>query len=186
MKWIATAILGITAIVGAALFALRFADGPTGIVAGGAFESGERYGGPEPDWTFLKDRGEGEFQLVDPPRSRTTWILEHEGRIYIPCGYMKSTWGRIWKQWPIEAERDGRALLRVDGRIYARQLVRVKDAPALPAIAAELVRKYLRDPAAASLSEAEFGARVGAVLAQIRDDGLWIFEMAAVPAGADV
>lgn len=177
LKRFAAAVLVVALAVAVVLVVLRFGDGPTGIVAGGAFTSGESYAGSEPDWSFLKDRAEVEFQLVEPARSRTTWILEHEGRIYIPCGYMKSTWGRIWKQWPIEAERDGRALLRVDGRIYERRLVRVKNSPALPALMSELARKYLLDPAVPADSPVR-AATIAGALAQVRDDALWIFELA--------
>ena len=79
------------------LVGARFADGPIAIFAGGPFTSGELVTGAEPDWSFAHDITEVEFQLVEPPRSRTTWILEHEGKIYIPCGYMTTTWGKIWK-----------------------------------------------------------------------------------------
>ena len=86
--------------VGVLLISMRFADGPWGIIAGGAFSSGEMYQGEEPDWSFLRDRETVEFQLENPTRSRTTWIVEHEGKIYIPSGYMNSTVGKIWKKWP--------------------------------------------------------------------------------------
>ena len=177
IKWLVYAALGVAVLAGITVFALRFGDGPTAIIAGGAFKTGEQYTGPEPDWSFLKDRQEVEFQLMDPERSRTTWIVEHEGRIYIPSGYMKSTLGKIWKQWPKEAERDGRALLRVDGKIYERTLVRVKESPALPTIVSELGRKYMGlVPAATTDPEAQAKQLEGA-LAQIRDDSLWIFEL---------
>ena len=58
----------------------RYADGPLEILAGGPFTSGELYRGTEPDWSFVADVQEVEFQLVDPARSRTTWILEHDGK----------------------------------------------------------------------------------------------------------
>ena len=121
----------------------RFADGPWAIIAGGSFTSGERVTGPEPDWSFVRDTQEVEFQSLDPARSRTTWILDHEGKAYIPCGYMTTWWGRIWKQWPIEAEKDGRILLRVGGEIYERQLVRVEDGPMIEPLLAQLSSKYL-------------------------------------------
>ena len=54
------------------LVAARFADGPVAIVAGGAFTSGELVTGVEPNWSFVRGIQEVEFQLVDPPRSRTT------------------------------------------------------------------------------------------------------------------
>ena len=92
---IALGLLGsLVLLVVLVLIGARFADGPVAIIAGGPFTSGELVTGPEPDWSFVRDIQEVEFQLVDPPRSRTTWILEHEGRIFIPCGYMTTTWAR--------------------------------------------------------------------------------------------
>jgi hypothetical protein len=148
--------------IGGVLIAARFADGPWEIIAGGPFTSGESYSGPEPDWSFVRELPTVEFQLIDPARSRTTWVLEHEGRIYIPCGYMTTTWGRIWKQWPIEAEKDGRAILRVDGKLYDRQLVRIKSGPVIEPVTQELRRKYNARPTVESVTS----------------DYLWIFELA--------
>ena len=145
------------------LVAARFADGPVAIIAGGPFTSGELVTGPEPDWSFVSDIQNVEFQLVDPARSRTTWILEHAGKAYIPCGYMTTWWGKIWKQWPLQAEQDGRAILRVDGRLYDRQLVRVMDGPEVEPVMAELGRKY---------------AGGAAFPREVFDSGyLWIFEL---------
>ena len=155
--------LGVLAFV-ALLVAARFADGPIGIVAGGPFRSGERVSGPEPDWSFVRDVREVEFQLLDPPRSRTTWILEHAGRVYIPCGYMDSSWGRLWKQWPLEAERDGRAILRIGNELYERELVRIADGPLLTPLLAELARKYR-------------GGRP-VPLSVVTSGSLWLFELA--------
>ncbi len=146
------------------LIGARFADGPVAIIAGGPFTSGELVTGPEPDWSFVHDIREVEFQLVDPPRSRTTWILEHEGRIYIPCGYMTTTWGKIWKQWPIEALEDGRAILRIGDRLYERQLVRIEEGPLLGPLTAELSRKYAG------------GADIGTEA--VTSGYLWLFELA--------
>ena len=83
-----------------------------------------------------------QFQLLDPPRSRTTFIMETEGRIFIPSGYMNSTMGKIWKHWPMEAEKDGRALLRVDGKLYERTMVRIEEGEILNGVLGELSRKY--------------------------------------------
>jgi len=90
----------------------------------------------------VKDFTTIEFQLIEPARSRTTWLMVHDGRIYIPCGYMTTTWGRIWKQWPIEAEKDGRAIARIDGKLYDRKLIRVTEGPQLEPLLSELGRKY--------------------------------------------
>jgi hypothetical protein len=122
--------------------AARFSDGPLAIVAGGPFKSGTVVDGPEPDWSFVHDVREVEFQLLEPPRSRTTWILDHEGKAYIPSGYMTTWWGKLWKQWPHEAEKDPRILLRIDGKLYERTLVRVQNGPVVAPLLAELSRKY--------------------------------------------
>jgi len=161
--------------VGLLLLAMRFADGPVGPIAGGEFTSGERHVGPEPDWSFVKDRSAVEFQLLYPPRSRTTWILEHDNRIYIPCGFMDSAVGQIWKQWPLEAEEDGRALLRVDGVLYDRELTRIREGDQLPFLLAELGRKYLRGDEAMSAEQQQEALADG--LQRIADESLWIFEM---------
>ena len=150
--------------VALALVGARFADGPLAIIAGGPFTSGDLVTGAEPDWSFAREIPEVEFQLVEPPRSRTTWILEHEGRIFIPSGYMTTAWGKLWKQWPLEAERDGRAILRIDGKLYERQLVRIQDGPLLAPLLAELSRKYAS------------GAAIGPEA--VASGYLWLFELA--------
>jgi hypothetical protein len=149
---------------GGLVIGARFADGPIAIIAGGPFTSGELVTGPEPDWSFIRETQEVEFQLLDPLRSRTTWILEHEGKAYIPCGYMTTWWGRIWKKWPIEAGEDGRILLRVGDELYERQLVRIEDSPLLEPITAEMRRKY---PSASSMT-----------VEAATSGYLWIFELA--------
>ena len=152
-------LLIVVVVIGA-----RFADGPIAIIAGGPFTSGELVSGPEPDWSFVRDIQELESQLVDPARSRTTWILEHEGKIYIPCGYMTTRWGKIWKQWPIEALADGRSILRIGDKLYERELVRIEEGPLLEPLTAELSRKYLG------------GAEIDPVA--VTSGYLWLFELA--------
>ena len=169
-------IVGIAVVAGLLLFSMRFADGPAGIVAGGAFTSGEQHRGAEPDWTLIKDRQEVEFQLLRPERSRTTWVMEHQGRIYIPCGYMNTTWGRIWKQWPIEAQTDGRAILRIDDTLYDRQLVRVREGSQIPHLLQELARKYFQTSASATSSSAREQTLI-AMAQQVETGSLWIFEL---------
>ena len=76
---------------------------------------------------------------------------------------MTTWWGKIWKQWPLQAEQDGRAILRVDGKLYDRQLVRLKDGPEVEPVMAELGRKY---------------SAAGGFPDDVFDSGyLWIFEL---------
>ena len=144
------------------LYGMKFADGPWEVFQGGAFSTGELVS-EEPNWTFVKDKDTVEFQLLEPVSSRTTWIMEHDGRIFIPSGYMRTNYGKIWKQWPIYAEKDGRAILRVDGKLYERNLVRIKNDPSLPSVLSELSRKYT--------------AGVVVSVDDVTNGSLWIFEL---------
>ncbi len=146
LKRITLALFALVIVcVGSLVIAARLSDGPLAIIAGGPFASGELVGAPVPDWSFVHDTREVEFQLLEPARSRTTWIIEHEGKAYIPSGYMTTWWGKLWKHWPIEAEKDGRILLRVGDKLYERQLVRIESGPLLAPLTAELTRKYAGD-----------------------------------------
>ncbi|HIB08881.1 MAG TPA: hypothetical protein EYO20_03390 [Gemmatimonadetes bacterium] len=133
----------------------RNSDGPSGVFAGGRLVAGELVTGPEPDWTF-------ELQLLDPPRSRLIWVAEHEGKIYVVSGYMGSTIGRLWKRWPAEAERDGRAIVRIDGKRYQRNLVRIMTGREVEGVTAEFSRKY----------------RSGLTPATVEGGTTWLFELA--------
>ena len=161
LRWSGYGFLSLVVLLIALVFGARFADGPVGIIAGGAFTSGQPVVGDEPDWQFVRATDPVELQLIEPERSRTTWIVEHDGRIFIPCGYMTTTWGKLWKKWPIEAERDGRAILRVDGKLYQRQLARITIGPVLEPVVEKLSEKYA----------------VGATVAAVHNDSPWIFEL---------
>lgn len=143
LKGFAGAIGAVLLLLAAVVFGARFGDGPTAIIPGGPLEAGELVTGAEPDWTFARDIAEMEFQLVEPPVSRTIWLQVHDRKLYVVSGYMNSAVGKLWKQWPAQAVRDGRAIIRIDGKRYERQLVRIlDDQPVLEGIAAEINRKY--------------------------------------------
>ncbi len=140
----------------------RASDGPSVVFSGGPLVAGELVTGPEPDWSFARDVRNIELQLLDPPRSRTLWIVEHEGKIYVNSNYMLGFIGRLWKRWPAQAERDGRAILRIEGRRYERTLVRIQTGAIVEDVAAEFNRKY----------------RAGMTRAEVEAGKLWLFEMA--------
>ncbi len=150
--------------IGGLFIGARFSDGPLAIIAGGPFTSGELVTGAEPDWSFVRDVQEVQFQLLEPARSRTTWIIEHEGKAYIPSGYMTTWWGKIWKKWPLEAQKDPRILLRIGDHLYERKLVRVESGPVVAPVMAELSRKYAA------------GAEIPATA--VSSGYLWLFELA--------
>jgi hypothetical protein len=120
----------------------RSADGPNRVFSGGPLESGELHTGPEPDWSFVSDIPTIEMQLLDPPQSRRIWTAEYDGKIYVWSRYMNTAVGRLWKRWPVQAERDGRAVLRIDGVRYERQLLRIESGAVLDGISAAISSKY--------------------------------------------
>ena len=161
-------VLVVAVGIGILLFAARFADGPLEIIAGGELRSGELYSGEEPDWGILRDLDTVEFQLLEPTRSRTTWVMEADGRVFIPSGYMTTWWGKIWKQWPFEALEDGRIVLRASGVRYERQLVRRQFAEVPPKVFDELSRKYTSGSSGMTGDDAR---------AAMDSGYLWVFEL---------
>ena len=120
----------------------RFADGPNRVFSGGPLLAGELHAGPEPDWRFVDEVPTVELQLLNPAQSRRIWIAQARGKLYVWSGYMGTTVGRIWKRWPAQAERDGRAVIRINGVRYERQLHRIRSGDELDAIAAAITSKY--------------------------------------------
>ncbi len=163
LKAIAVIVVLIIAAAVLTVTAAGFADGPWAVIAGGKFTSGEP-ADAEPDWQFVKDYDTVEFQLIEPESSRTTWIMVVGDRVFIPSGYMNTDFGKLWKHWPLHAEKDGRAVLRVDNTLYNRQLVRVgADDPDVPGVLSEVSRKYFQ------------GEPVP--LDEVVSNNLWIFEL---------
>ena len=102
--------IGLTLGVAVGLIALllalmRFSDGPLEVFSGGPFTTGELTTAPD-DWSFLADRGTVEFQTLQPARSRTVWLAVHDQRLFLVSGYMNTSYGGIWKQWPHYLDHD--------------------------------------------------------------------------------
>lgn len=166
-KWLLTIIAVIIIALSAFLFSMRFHDGPIEIFAGGPFKTGEEVRGEEPDWTKIADLATIELQSIEPARSRTLWLVVIDGRIFVPSAYMNTKFGRIWKQWPRRAEQDGRALMRIDDKIYPREMVRLTaDHELVPEITEAMTNKY---PGAVTVED-------------VVNNNTWLFELAP-PAG---
>ena len=160
-------VIGILVLIpvfalGALAVSARFYDGPSVIFSGGPLVAGELVTGPEPDWSFVRRVRTFELQLLNPPRSRTLWIVEHDGKLYLNSNYMGGLRQRLWKRWPAQAEQDGRALMRIEGKRYERELVRIKTGAVVEDITAKFTRKY------------------GVVMTpvEVEAEELWLFEMA--------
>ena len=148
LKWAGITLGTIVLLIGLAYGGLRLSDGPVEffpwftISIGGPFRSGELTASPA-SWDFIKEREEIEIQTLNPTTSRTVWVPVVDGKLYIVSGYMNSTIGRLWKQWPAYMENDNRILIRVDDRIYEQRLIRVlDDTENIVGVMAELGRKY--------------------------------------------
>ena len=59
--------------------------------------------------------------------------------LYIPCGLPSF---KAFKQWPHEAMQDGRAIVRIDGKRYPLQAVRMQDPGLFDSIVSKLEKKY--------------------------------------------
>lgn len=139
----------------------RFRDGPFGPFPGGPLMSGPLIRGPIPDPETISQVGEVELQLDESRSSRLTWIVAHEGALFIPCGYIRVP---LLKRWPQRALVDGRSTLRILGRRYPGRLVRVTETGLYEATSAKVFAKYGGDLSA-------------------NPDDLWIFRFESAAQG---
>ena len=121
----------------------RNADGPSVIFRGGVFTTGNIYQGSEPDWSFTDNIRLVELQLNATEDSRTTFIIESNGRIFVTCDYMGTPLGRFWKKWAVvAAEGDGAAELRIGSTRYERTLKRIETGPEIDWVLEGKTKKY--------------------------------------------
>ena len=142
-QFLGLAIL-VTAVVVITLWLdARGDDGPSVIFRGGVFTSGEIYQGPEPDWSFTDDIRLVELQLDATQDSRTTFIIESNGRIFVTSDYMGTELGRMWKKWAVEAAQgDGAAEIRIGNTRYLRTMRRITEGPELDWVIEKKRTKY--------------------------------------------
>ena len=135
-------IVGLGAIalvlaVGGVVLSAPSWDGPLSRIPGGALR-GQPYAGPEPDWSFVAKIPTVELQ-VDPaePHSVRIAVLERGGQVFVPATLRPES-----KRWSQTLLDDPRALLRVDGRLYARIAERVEDPALFGALIELATQKY--------------------------------------------
>lgn len=153
LKWIGALLGAIVLGVLVVAFAARFGDGPLGPFPGGELVAGEWAKSVPTDWSFASDAREMDLQLEVPLASRRTWLVVHEGVVYIPCGLPNQL-----KQWPHDARKDGRAVLRLANKLYRVELEYVSDL--------ELATQVAR------LSSEKYGFAVGD---EFDPDAVWFF-----------
>ncbi len=164
LRWLGIALVALVAVFVAVLVGTgvvaRFSDGPIGPFPGGPLRTGSLVSEPDVDWSFVDWESRPgriiELQLVEPPKSRTTGILVYEGQLYVSAdlGFL---WRRVpgpvrgvlfviflFKRWHEEALRDGRVVLRIDGKRYERQAVRVTDPEVFAALSSRVQEGAVR------------------------------------------
>lgn len=167
-RWPKRLALGSVGIALLAIVAFNIAqqrsDGPLNdMIPGGELRSGTLVTDDVADWQFA-DGETIELQLLEPRKSRYTGAIAWKGQLYIPCdlGYM---WGRfdgttrhvlhliyVFKRWHEDALEDGRVVVRIDGKRYPRQAVRVTDAATVAAL-----KRHLEDLARGWLAPEQLG-----------------------------
>lgn len=167
LKILGIIVAVIALLIGGFLVSMRFSDGPMEVFAGGPFTTGELTEAPD-DWSFLRDRDTIEFQTMDPARSRTVWLGVHEGRLFLVSGYMNTSYGGIWKQWPHYLADDDRIILRIDGNLYEQRLQRIMEGPEVVPVLNEFARKYFGG-----------GGETGELTsdASVRNGDTWMYEV---------
>lgn len=127
VKWIGITAASLAALVallvGGTMIYAPYHDGPIAMIPGGALESGELISGKVADWSFVASVDTIEMQLLaDDNRSRTTWILYHDGAAFIPVtlGFPPG------KSWHHLAADKGDAVVRIAGKRYPVVLGRVE------------------------------------------------------------
>ncbi len=168
-------VLGLIVLVlGLTLVTLKLkhqnADGPSILFPGGALTSGTLHDGPDPDWSFTDDVATIELQTTLPDSSRRIFIMESQGRVYVPSGYMRSFLGKLWKDWAFDVETGSTlAVARINGVRYERELVRVKEPNVVEGVAAKLAQKYAGGASPEAIAQ---------VMDSIANNDTWIFELA--------
>jgi hypothetical protein len=147
-------------------------DGPSVLFPGGELVSGELHQGAEPDWSFTDEVFTIELETSDPVSSRRIFIMESDGRVFVPSGYMRSFLGKLWKDWAFDVDAGSKsAVARIEGVRYERQLVRITDPAVVEGVAAKLTMKYGGGTTPEGVAQ---------TMKSVADGDTWIFEMAPV------
>ena len=139
LKYLGVGLLAIIVSLSVAVLVLqRVSDGPIEPLQGGPFKTGEIIEGPVDDWSF-GELGNTQFELEGYGTSRRAGYIILDGVAYMTCD-LGFIWNRlegfpkfvlntiyVFKTWHTDAVEDGRARIRIDGKIYKAQFVKVED-----------------------------------------------------------
>jgi hypothetical protein len=193
MKWfhrllflLAFTLVTITAMI---LSIQRLADGPVGPIPGAQFTSGTKVSGPITWSTIIGFNDQLELQLVSTQSSRVVGAIVHADSLYIPCD-LGFIWNRfpsgvarwtlhaiyIFKDWNEHAMQDGRVIIRKNGMLYKRRLVRVIDNDKLSA---------LRNSVVEGLNQIDLPVDELRALPSVGPHDIWFFRVTALGLARD-
>ena len=144
LRILARILFVVAVLIGALFLSARFMDGPLGAIPGGPLESGVLEPEAVEDWRFASELDTIEMQLISDERSRTVWILVHEGRAFIPCAIGAPP----GKTWHLRALEDGRSLIRLQGKRYPITLTRIETPELRATLEIVMSEKYPGPPGA--------------------------------------
>lgn len=114
----------------------RFSDGPTSMLPGGQFESGQLMPTPT-NWQFV--HAAQVVELESGGRSRLTWVVAVDQQAYIPA----SVEFPPFKTWHKEALKAPAAMIRLDGKRYPVTLERIPEGnETYRKVVAAILKKY--------------------------------------------
>jgi hypothetical protein len=138
LRWVMRIVVLVVVLVVLVFLGAPFHDGPIGPFPGGPLAAGPLVAEPVGDWSFATEVVEVELQLATQSKSRTTWIIVHDGKAYIPAATEYPP-GKTWHRLALE---DGRATLRIAGKRYPVTLAKAEDPVLVNAVREVALGKY--------------------------------------------
>ena len=119
---------------------------PLGPFAGGRL-SGDVHSGNVPDWTFANDAELCQIE-TNPvaPYSVNTWCAGYGSHLYVPTSMIYGPLTPGERDWVRNVSEDPRVRIRVAGRVYERNAVRVAAGAEYTAVRSLLTQKYDLEP----------------------------------------
>ena len=149
---LAVAIALLFTLVAGGMFMISRADGPVFVFAGGPLRSGKQVEFADMPWTELDALHELEMEIVGAASSRTLWFSVHDDVPYVACD-LDCIDGQL-NRWPQQIERDGRVVIRIEGKRVDARLVHVPhESPEYALVKSGRDRKYSGDAGGRAAAE---------------------------------
>jgi hypothetical protein len=137
LKFLGGSALFLVLVVAGTAVASRFADGPlVEFLPGGPLVSGDWVEEEPPDWGFVAN--ESVIELESDGKSRKVYVLTIDGKAYIPASLSFPP----FKKWHKRALDEPAAVVRINGKRYARRLQKIDDAELEARLGEQVRSKY--------------------------------------------